>query len=100
MGPIGVSNTGWKLYLWILVGDICFVLFVYFLCLEATNLSLEQLDDVFGVAVKYTSEEKVVQRVSHERQRKDHGQDDSERLSAGRKQIVMFDHNGDQFLLS
>ena len=27
-GPIGIAKVGWKLYLWILVGDICFVCFV------------------------------------------------------------------------
>ena len=27
-GPIGISNIGWKLYLWILVGDMLFVAFV------------------------------------------------------------------------
>jgi hypothetical protein len=28
-GPIGISNIGWRLYIWILVGDLCFVAFVY-----------------------------------------------------------------------
>lgn len=47
-GPIGITNVGWKLYLWILAGDICFVLFIYFLCPETTGLTLEQIDNVFA----------------------------------------------------
>ena len=57
-GPIGIGTIGWKLYLWILVGDICFASFIYFLCPETTNLSLEQLDDVFGAVLEYRDEEK------------------------------------------
>lgn len=47
-GPIGFKTVGWRIYLWILVGDCCFVAFVYFLCQETTGLTLEQLDGVFG----------------------------------------------------
>lgn len=35
--PIGLTNVGWPIYIWILVGDILFVAFVFFLCPESKH---------------------------------------------------------------
>jgi hypothetical protein len=39
--------VGWKLWLWILSGDLAGVAFVYFLCPETGGKTLEQVDYLF-----------------------------------------------------
>ncbi|RFU25408.1 hypothetical protein B7463_g10928, partial [Scytalidium lignicola] len=55
--PIGISNVGWKLYLWILAGDLVGCAFVWFLCPETGNRTLEQVDDIFSVAGKVSEKD-------------------------------------------
>jgi hypothetical protein len=46
--PIGLANVGWKIWLWILSGNIVAIFFVFFLCPETGGRTLEDVDYLFG----------------------------------------------------
>ena len=46
--PIGLENVGWKIWLWILSGNLVGVAFVFFLCPETGGKTLEDVDYLFG----------------------------------------------------
>lgn len=46
-GLIGITNVGWKLWLWILAGDVAGMAFVFFLCPETSHKTLGQIDYLF-----------------------------------------------------
>ncbi|ETN41003.1 uncharacterized protein HMPREF1541_02935 [Cyphellophora europaea CBS 101466] len=45
--PIGFQTVGWTFWFLILAGNICAVVFVYFLCPETAGRTLEQIDYLF-----------------------------------------------------
>ncbi|KIW98367.1 uncharacterized protein Z519_00027 [Cladophialophora bantiana CBS 173.52] len=47
-GPIGLTNVGWKFWLWVLIGNLVAVAFVFFLCPETGGKTLEQVDFLFS----------------------------------------------------
>lgn len=46
-GPIGLTDIGWKFWLWVLSGNIVAVIFVFFLGPETGGKTLEQVDFLF-----------------------------------------------------
>jgi len=46
-GPIGLTDIGWKFWLWVCSGNIVAVVFVFFLCPETGGKTLEQVDFLF-----------------------------------------------------
>jgi formate/nitrite transporter FocA (FNT family) len=46
-GPIGLTNVGWKFWLWVLSGDLVGIAFVFFLCPKTGGKTLEQVDYLF-----------------------------------------------------
>ncbi|QDS68611.1 hypothetical protein FKW77_001242 [Venturia effusa] len=47
-GPIGLTNIGWKFWIWVLSGNVVAIFFVFFLCPETGGKTLEQVDYLFG----------------------------------------------------
>ncbi|KAL2393150.1 MFS-type transporter oryC [Exophiala dermatitidis] len=47
-GPIGLTNVGWKFWIWVLAGNLVAVGFVFFLCPETGGQTLEQVDFLFS----------------------------------------------------
>jgi len=47
-GPIGLTNIGWKFWLWVLSGNLVAIVFVFFLCPETGGKTLEDVDYLFG----------------------------------------------------
>jgi MFS family permease len=46
-GCIGLTNMGWKFWLWVLSGNLVAIAFVFFLCPETGGKTLEQVDYLF-----------------------------------------------------
>lgn len=47
-GPIGLTNVGWKFWIWVLCGNLVAIAFVFFLCPETGGKTLEQVDFLFS----------------------------------------------------
>jgi len=46
-GPIGFANVGWYFWLWVVVGNVLAVVFVFLLCPETGGRTLEDVDYLF-----------------------------------------------------
>ncbi|RFU26082.1 hypothetical protein B7463_g10251, partial [Scytalidium lignicola] len=59
-GGIGITNVGWKIWIWPLIFNAIGVAFVYFMCPETTGKTLEEIDTLFA------KEPALVARIPHE----------------------------------
>ncbi|KAF2794575.1 MFS transporter [Melanomma pulvis-pyrius CBS 109.77] len=46
-GPIGFANIGWYFWIWVIIGNVVAVIFVFLLCPETGGKTLEQVDYLF-----------------------------------------------------